>query len=145
MARCVVCAAYDAAMEPAAVVLNRMAALHRIRRVTRWLDTRWKIPGTNWRFGLDPLLGLVPGLGDVITLCISIWLLVEARRIGVPGGIMLGMIGNIALDFLIGEIPILGDIFDFAFKAHVRNLAMIEKWLARAAPQATATMLTAKA
>ncbi|HVP72470.1 MAG TPA: DUF4112 domain-containing protein, partial [Phycisphaerales bacterium] len=69
----------------------------------------------------------------------------ESRRIGAPWTIMLGMIGNVALDFLIGEIPILGDIFDFAFKAHVRNLAMIEKWLARAAPEASASVLPAKA
>ena len=130
-------------MEPAAVVLHRMATLQRIRRMTRWLDTQWRIPGTSWRFGLDPLLGLIPGLGDVITLCVSIWLLVEARRIGAPGTIMLGMIGNVALDFVIGEIPILGDIFDFAFKAHVRNLALLERWHARAAPGMAGPMTAA--
>ena len=131
-------------MEPAAVVLQRMAAWRRIRALTRLLDTRWRIPGTKWRFGLDPLVGLIPGLGDVLTLCVSIWMLVEARRIGAPWAIMLGMIGNIALDFLVGEIPVVGDVFDFAFKAHVRNLALLEKWHARAATAAPATMAAVK-
>ena len=89
------------------------------------------MPGTRWRFGLDPLLGLIPIVGGVVTLAMSIWLLVEARRIGAPRRIMLAMIGNVGLDFLVGEVPILGDLFDFAFKAHARNLSMLEKWLAR--------------
>ncbi len=118
-------------MEPAAVILQRYAAVRRIRGLTRLLDTRWTFPGTRWRFGLDPLLGLIPVAGGVITLGMSIWLLVEARRIGVPRRLMLSMVGNIALDFLVGEIPLAGDVFDFAFKAHVRNLNMLEKWLAR--------------
>jgi hypothetical protein len=70
-------------------------------------------------------------VGGLVTLAMSIWLLAEAQRIGAPAGLMLRMIGNVALDFLIGEIPIVGDIFDFAFKAHVRNLGLLEKWLAR--------------
>jgi hypothetical protein len=120
-------------MEPAAEVVARLAAIQRIRRLTRVLDTRWRLPGTNWRFGLDPLLGLIPGLGDVLTLVVSIYMLSEAKRLGVGGGLMLAMIGNVALDFLVGEIPIVGDLFDFAFKSHVRNLSMLEKWLAREA------------
>jgi reactive intermediate/imine deaminase len=119
------------AIEPAAAILHRYAALRRIRAVTRLLDTRWTIPGTRWRFGLDPLLGLVPVVGGVVTLCVSIWLLIESRRIGAPRRLMLAMVGNVALDFLVGEVPIVGDIFDFMFKAHVRNLKMLEKWLTR--------------
>lgn len=122
--------------DPAAAILDRYAALQRIRRLTRWLDTRWTIPGTRWRFGLDPLLGLIPGIGDVITLGIAIVPLREARRIGAPPSLMVKMIGNIALDFLVGEIPVLGDICDFAFKAHVRNLRLLERWLSRATASA---------
>lgn len=101
-----------------------------MRRLTRWLDTRWTIPGTRWRFGLDPLLGLVPVVGDVVSCGFSAWSLVEARRAGAPWPLMLSMAGNIILDFVVGAIPLLGDVFDFAFKAHVRNLRMLEKWLA---------------
>jgi len=122
---------YHSPIDPAVAILDRYAALQRIRRLTRWLDTRWTIPGTRWRFGLDPLLGLVPGIGDVITLGVSIYLLREARRLGAAWPLMMAMIGNVALDFVIGEIPIVGDIFDFAFKAHVRNLRLLENWLSR--------------
>jgi hypothetical protein len=120
-----------AAIDEAAAILKDYAALQRIRRLTRWFDTRWTIPGTRWRFGLDPLLGLVPVVGDLATLAASAFALVEARRIGAPWPLMLTMIGNVALDFLIGEIPIVGDVFDFAFKAHVRNLRLLERWMAR--------------
>jgi hypothetical protein len=121
------------AIDPAAAILDRYAALQRIRRLTRWLDTRWTIPGTSWRFGLDPLLGLIPGVGGVVTLGVSVYLLTESKRQGVPWPIMAMMVVNVALDFVLGEIPILGDIFDFAFKAHVRNLNLLERWLTRTA------------
>ena len=125
-------------MDPAAVALIRIAALQRLQRLTRLLDTRWAIPGTRWRFGLDPLLGLIPGLGDVVTLAVSIYMLAQARKIGAPGPLMAAMIGNVALDFLIGEIPVVGDVFDFAFKAHVRNMSLLEKWLSRASSSTAA-------
>jgi reactive intermediate/imine deaminase len=118
-------------MEPAAVILDRYAAIRRIRGLSRLLDTHWTLPGTRWRFGLDPLLGLVPVVGDVVTLGISVWLLIEARRIGAPGRLMARMTVNVVLDFLLGEIPVLGDVFDFVFKAHIRNLTMLENWMAR--------------
>jgi hypothetical protein len=105
--------------------------MQRIRRLSKVLDTRWRIPGTPWRFGIDPLIGLVPAVGGVITLGASIYLLAQARKVGAPWPLMSGMIGNVAVDFLVGEVPIVGDIFDFAFKAHIRNLRMLEKWVAR--------------
>lgn len=118
-------------MEQSAAILGRYAALQRVRRLSRLLDARWQIPGTKWRFGLDPLLGLVPVVGAVVTLGASAYLLFEARRIGVPMRIMVAMLGNVLIDFVAGEVPILGDIFDFAFKAHMRNLRLLENWLAQ--------------
>jgi hypothetical protein len=121
-------------MDQAASVLYRYAALHRMRRLSRLLDARWSIPGTRWRFGLDPVLGVVPVLGAVVTLGASAYLLLEAKRIGAPGHLLGAMLGNVLIDFVAGEIPIVGDIFDFAFKAHIRNLRLLETWLARQAP-----------
>jgi hypothetical protein len=119
------------AIEPAAVILKRYAALRRIRGITRLLDTRWRLLGTKWKFGLDPLVGLIPVMGGVFTLAMAIWIMIECRRIGAPRRVLLAMSANIALDFLLGEIPLAGDVFDFAFKAHDRNLRMLERWLTR--------------
>ena len=94
------------------------------------LDRAFKIPGTNWRFGLDSLIGLVPGLGDIIGSMIggySIWI---ARQIGAPTAIQLRMAMNLGIDGLLGIVPLAGDIFDFAFKAHSRNEALLTQWLA---------------
>lgn len=129
-------------IDPAADILKRMAAMQRIRRMSRLLDTRWKIPGTQWRFGLDPLIGLIPGVGALVTLGASIYLLTQARTVGAPWPVMLGMMGNVAVDFVAGEIPVAGDIFDFAFKAHIRNLHMLERWMARAETPATNIVVT---
>jgi len=127
---------YHPGIDPAAPILQRYAALQRLRRISRWFDTRWSVPGTGgrWRFGLDPLLGLVPVVGDLLTLGVSIYTMLEARRLGVPARLLWAMAGNVALDFIVGEIPIVGDLFDFAFKAHVRNLHMLERWTQRTSP-----------
>ncbi|MET0291879.1 MAG: DUF4112 domain-containing protein [Steroidobacteraceae bacterium] len=95
------------------------------------LDRAFRVPGTNWRFGLDALIGLVPGLGDVIGSMIggySIWI---ARQLGAPSSIQLRMALNLAIDGLVGLVPLLGDAFDFAFKAHTRNQALLTNWLER--------------
>lgn len=106
-----------------------MAALHRIRKVTRWLDSRWTIPGTHWRFGLDPLVGLLPAAGAVITAAAGVYLLLESRRVGAPWTLITRMVGNLLIDAILGEVPVAGDAFDVAFKAHVRNLKLLERWL----------------
>jgi hypothetical protein len=106
-------------------------ALQRYTRITRVLDTAFRVPGTSWRFGLDPLLGLAPGIGDVITACLGAYGVIVARELGAPASIQARMLLNLLIDAVAGAIPILGDIFDFAFKAHVRNLALLEHWLAR--------------
>jgi hypothetical protein len=104
-------------------------ALDKLRLVTRLMDQAFGIPGTKWRFGLDALFGLVPGLGDIVGAIVAVYALHVARRLRAPGEVQLHMLTNIALDATVGTIPILGDLFDFAYKAQTRNLALIDDWL----------------
>jgi len=96
--------------------------------VARWLDDLVRIPGTNIRFGLDGLLGLVvPGAGDAVTGIGSLSLLLLALRRGVPSVVIGRMVINIGIDALIGTIPVIGDVFDFGYKANRRNLELIRR------------------
>jgi hypothetical protein len=103
--------------------------LVKLRAVTRLMDQAFGIPGTKWRFGLDALFGLVPGLGDIAGGLVAVYALHVARQLRAPAVIQLHMLTNIALDALIGTIPIIGDLFDFVFKAQTRNLALLDEWL----------------
>ena len=87
------------------------------------------MPGTRWRFGLDGLAGLVPGVGDSLTALVGLYMLLEARRAGAPGGLLARMLGNVAVDWAVGSVPVLGDLFDFAFKAHRRNADLLRRHL----------------
>jgi Domain of unknown function (DUF4112) len=99
--------------------------LRRLRWVA-WLLDRSIPLGHGWSIGVDPLIGLVPGVGDFITTAASFYIVCEAGRLGLPAGILLRMLGNIAADTLLGAIPVLGDLFDFAWQSNVRNLRLIE-------------------
>lgn len=103
--------------------------LERLRAIQWLFDQAFAIPGTRWRFGLDALFGLVPGLGDLAGALVAVYALRVARNLRAPPVIQLHMLTNIALDALIGMIPVLGDIFDFAFRAQTRNLALLDAWL----------------
>jgi hypothetical protein len=103
--------------------------LDRLRSLTRLMDQAFGVPGTKWRFGLDALFGLVPGLGDVAGGVIAVYALHVARQLRAPGVIQLHMLTNIAIDASVGTIPIIGDLFDFVFKAQTRNLALLDEWL----------------
>jgi len=105
------------------------ADLRRLRTLADLLDNAFRVPGTSWRFGLDPLLGLIPGLGDVLGALFAGWGWLLARRIGAPPAIQRKMLVNIAIDMLGGAVPLVGDLFDAAFKAHVRNLKLLDDWL----------------
>jgi hypothetical protein len=106
-----------------------LRGLERLRLVTQLFDQAFTIPGTKWRFGLDALFGLVPGLGDIAGGIVAVYALRVARSLRAPPEIQLHMLSNIALDALVGMIPLLGDLFDFAFKAQTRNLVLLERWL----------------
>src|SRR5687767_13098985 len=91
------------------------------------LDSAVPVPGTSFRFGLDPILGLIPGFGDLVSPLFTLGMFWQARDLGVPRVVQLRMIFNVAIDVLIGFIPLLGDLFDFAWKANNRNMALLER------------------
>jgi hypothetical protein len=99
------------------------------RRVARLLDRSFRVPGTSFRFGLDPLLGLLPVGGDVLGALGSGWILYVAWRNGAPAGMIGRMLVNVLVDTLVGSVPVLGDLFDAGWKSNSRNLAMLERWL----------------
>src|SRR5690606_2958988 len=93
--------------------------------LARYLDGLFRIPGTSWRFGLDGLIGLVPNVGDTITSFASFYILLAGVRYGVPKITLLRMALNIAIDYIVGAIPFLGDLFDFFWKSNKRNMDLI--------------------
>ena len=93
------------------------------------MDAGLAVPFTSIRFGLDPIIGLVPGLGDAAGALLSTWIVIEAVRLGASGATVARMAGNIAVDALTGTVPLLGDVFDVAWKANLRNVALIERHL----------------
>jgi len=105
-------------------------SLAAVSKLAYWLDAGIRIPGTNMRFGLDPILGLIPGFGDAAGAILAGWILVEAVRLGASRATVLRMAGNVAFDALVGAVPVLGDIFDFVWKANLRNVALLERHLA---------------
>lgn len=107
-------------------------SLAAVSKFAYWLDAGIRIPGTSLRFGLDPILGLVPGGGDAVGAVLAGWILVEAIRVGASRATLLRIAGNVALDAGIGALPFIGDLFDFAWKANLRNVVLLERH--RAAP-----------
>ena len=105
--------------------------LHRLKRLSHLLDTRFRIPGTNWRFGLDGLVGLIPGVGDAAGALVSLYIVAEAWRLGVRKRVIARMLGNVALDSLLGTVPVAGDLFDFIWKANALNLRLAQRDLER--------------
>ena len=97
----------------------------RLKRVAWLLDSAIPLPG-GYRIGLDGLIGLVPGLGDVVAALLSSYIVVEAARLRVPASVLLRMGLNVALELIIGAVPVAGDLFDFAFKANERNVRLLE-------------------
>lgn len=104
-------------------------ALQRIRLVTHLLDNALPIPGTKVRVGIDPLLGLLPGAGDWVSMVLSVYIILESLRFGLPKETLTQMVSNLVLDAVSGVIPIAGDIFDVAWKANNRNLKLLEAHL----------------
>jgi hypothetical protein len=103
--------------------------LGHLRAIAQLFDQAFAVPGTRWRFGIDALFGLVPGVGDIAGALVAVYALRVARDLRAPAAVQLHMLANIALDALVGSIPLLGDLFDFAFKAQTRNLALLDGWM----------------
>ena len=104
-----------------------MQRLEALRRISQLLDSAFELPGTTYRIGLDPIMGLVPVIGDLASPLFTIGVLWQARELGIPKIVQMRMIFNTAIDALIGVIPIAGDIFDFAWKSNLMNLALLER------------------
>ena len=102
------------------------ASLQRVRALSHLFDDSLRVPGTDFRFGLDAVIGLVPGIGDATGAAMSAYLLVEAGRLGAPKATLLRMAGNVAVEAVVGTIPFIGDLFDAGWKANLRNLRLLE-------------------
>ncbi len=116
--------------EPKPTPTHHAEELERIERLAHLLDARFKVFG--FRFGYDSLLGLVPGIGDTISLAPSAWMVWRAQQLGLPRGKIARMAANTGFDYVIGSIPLLGDIVDFGFKANLRNAAILREHLQEA-------------
>jgi Domain of unknown function (DUF4112) len=103
--------------------------LARLRTLGTLLDSALRVPGTPIRIGLDPLLGLVPGVGDALGTVFSGYIVLQAARLGASRATLLRMLVNVGIDALIGIVPLLGDFFDFGWQANNRNLALLEQQL----------------
>ena len=100
-----------------------------IEILTDWMDTKLRIPGTSIRFGLDAIMSLIPGVGDVASTAINLGIFGMILGKGVPFGTALRMMGNIIIDFIISSVPVIGTIFDIGFKSNVKNLNLLQKHL----------------
>lgn len=98
-----------------------------IDKLAKLLDTQFRLPGTGFRFGLDTVIGLVPGVGDALTGGLGLYIVHRARQEGAPGHLVLRMVGNLLVDTVLGSIPLVGDIFDFAFKANRKNAQLLQR------------------
>jgi hypothetical protein len=109
----------------------RRAAIERLEWIAMLMDSAVVIPGTNITVGLDALIGLVPGVGDTATTLISLWMVKEAHALGVPKHVLARMVGNIALDGIVGAVPLLGDAFDVLWRSNRRNMKLLREHFAR--------------
>lgn len=103
------------------------SSLKHLDRLAKLMDAQFRIPGTDIRFGLDGLIGLIPGAGDLSTFAVSGYMVLILARNGASGYVLARMVLNILIDAIIGSIPLLGDVFDIAFKANMRNLKLMQE------------------
>ena len=108
---------------------SRDETVARLDALSKLLDSAFVLPGTNIRFGLDGIIGLVPGIGDLVSTALSSYLIWEARRLGLPRWKIARMIANVAFDGAVGIVPFVGDAFDVLFKANRRNMRIIREHL----------------
>ncbi|MGM0590543.1 MAG: DUF4112 domain-containing protein [Halobacteriota archaeon] len=109
---------------------NPDEVMRRLDRVSHVLDNAFRVPGTNYRVGIDPLLGLVPVVGDAPATLMSAYIVVEAARLGAPRATLLRMLFNLLVDAVFGSIPVLGTLVDVVWKANARNVALLDERVA---------------
>ena len=98
-----------------------------LEQLSRWMDGLFRVPGTGWRFGLDALVGLIPGVGDLATTAVSIYVLASGVRYRVPKVTLLRMAANVAVDYVLGSVPLVGDFFDAFWKSNQMNVELLRK------------------
>ena len=109
--------------------LTREQRLARLEGIARLLDVAFVLPGTNVRFGIDGVIGLIPVVGDIIVTALSLWLVREARALGAPWHVVTRMLGNVAFQGVVGAVPLAGDAIDVLFRANMRNARILRRWL----------------
>ncbi|WP_445630051.1 DUF4112 domain-containing protein [Nostoc sp. DSM 114167] len=114
---------------------KRLATLNRIRKLSRLMDTSIRIPLTGFRIGIDPIIGLVPGAGDLISTAFSAYIIFLATQFGIPRQDLAKMIFNVGLETVVGTVPLVGDLFDAFYKSNIRNLAILEQHLTVVEPE----------
>jgi Domain of unknown function (DUF4112) len=114
---------------------KRLATLNRIRKLSRLMDTSIRIPGIGFRIGIDPIIGLVPGAGDLISTAFSAYIIFLATRFGLPHKDLGKMIFNVGLEAVVGTVPLVGDLFDAFYKSNIRNLEILEQHLTVVEPE----------
>ncbi len=116
-------------------ISKRIATLNRIRKLSRLMDSSIRLPGTKFRIGLDPIIGLIPGAGDLISAVFSAYIILLATRFSIPTRDLGQMIFNVGLEAIVGTIPLVGDVFDAFYKSNIRNLEILEQHLSQAEPE----------
>lgn len=114
---------------PPIAIDSKVHRLRRLRSLSRLLDNAIKIPGTGFRVGLDPLIGLIPGGGDTAGLVMSSYIVLEAAKLGASKSLLGQMVFNILLETIAGSVPVVGDVFDVAWKSNARNIQLLEQEL----------------
>ncbi|SHG71770.1 protein of unknown function [Bradyrhizobium erythrophlei] len=109
--------------------LTREQRLARLDAIAKLLDIAFILPGTKIRYGVDGIIGLIPVVGDLIAAALSLWLVREARALGAPWHITARMLGNVAIQGVVGAVPVAGDAFDVLFRANIRNVRMLRRWM----------------
>ena len=109
------------------MTVDRARRIEILRRWSRLMDSAYRVPGTSIRFGWDPIVGLVPGVGDVATASFAVAILYHGYRLGVPGVVLARMLLNVVIDLAAGLLPVAGDVADIAWKSNDLNLALLER------------------
>jgi hypothetical protein len=117
--------AWQTRARPRVTAASRRKVLERLERLSRILDTAIRVPGLGIRFGVDGIIGLAPGIGDAITTLLSCWIVYQAYRLGASREVLTRMAGNVALDGVIGVVPLFGDLFDVMWRANRRNVNLL--------------------
>jgi hypothetical protein len=109
--------------------LTREQRLARLDAIAKLLDIAFILPGTNIRYGIDGVIGLIPVVGDIIATALSLWLVREARALGAPWYVTARMLGNVAIQGVVGTVPVAGDALDVLFRANMRNVRLFRRWM----------------